>query len=283
MSRFVILQVDCRSSNFVPSSLLIESNSIQQVVENVSGEVNDRALKRVYLSNRTVTCNDGSQSGFYLRKSSKSKRWVIFLEGGWHCYDLVSCKERWRRSRHLMTSTQWPETRGDGGILSPLPTDNPHWHDANHVLVPYCSSDSWSGTRKRTDSGDGYAFMGSLILRQVIIDLIPLGLERSQGGELLLSGSSAGGLGAMLNLDKVKRLLREEKKIKIFVRGISDSGWFLDRNPYAPNAVSASEVIKKGWELWHGSVPESCSMAHKAEPWRCYFGHRLYPTLKCKA
>lgn len=62
--------------------------------------------------------------------------------------------------------------------------------------------------------------MGSLIVRQVIADLIPLGLGRSQGGELLLAGSSAGGLGVMLNLDKVKRFLRNERGIKITVRGV---------------------------------------------------------------
>lgn len=93
----------------------IESNSIQRHFENTSGRsVSDsRALKRVFLSNRTVTCNDGSQAGFYLRKSSKSKRWVVFFEGGWHCYDMESCKARWTKSRHLMTSAKWPETRGD--------------------------------------------------------------------------------------------------------------------------------------------------------------------------
>lgn len=107
-----------------------------------------------------------------------------------------------------------------GGILSTIETDNPYWHDANHVLVPYCSSDSWSGTKALPEVRDGWSFMGSLIVRQVIADLIPLGLGRSQGGELLLAGSSAGGLGVMLNLDKVKRFLRVERGIKITVRGV---------------------------------------------------------------
>lgn len=122
--------------------------------------------------------------------------------------------------------------------------------------------------------------MGSLIVRQVIDDLIPLGLGRSQGGELLLAGSSAGGLGVMLNLDKVKRFLREERNVKISVRGVSDSGWFLDREPFALGAISGSEVVKQGHALWEGSLPEACVAAYPTEPWRCYFGHRLYPFLK---
>lgn len=160
--------------------------------------------------------------------------------------------------------------------------DNPYWHDANHVLVPYCSSDSWSGTKIHPEARDGWSFMGSLIVRQVIADLIPLGLGRSQGGELLMAGSSAGGLGVMLNLDKVKRFLRAERGIKITVRGVSDSGWFLDREPYAPDAVSTVDVVKQGWKLWGGALPDACVAKHATEPWRCYFGHRLYPTLKCK-
>lgn len=161
-----------------------------------------------------------------------------------------------------------------------MSSENPYWHDANHVLVPYCSSDSWSGTRMQAKAG--WTFMGSLIVRQVISDLIPLGLGRVQGGELLMAGSSAGGLGVMLNLDKVKRYLRDEREIKISVRGVSDSGWFLDREPFAPGAISAAEVVKQGWKLWEGVLPESCAAAHPTELWRCYFGHRIYPTLKCK-
>lgn len=53
--------------------------------------------------------------------------------------------------------------------------------------------------------------MGSLIVRQVIDDLIPLGLGNYQGTELLMAGSSAGGLGVMLNLDNIKDFLQVER------------------------------------------------------------------------
>lgn len=110
-----------------------------------------------------------------------------------------------------MTSTTWPETRDIGGILSPSPTENPYWFNANHVFVPYCSSDSWSGRRSKPESRDSFRFMGSLIVRQVIADLIPLGLGNPQGTDLLMAGSSAGGLGVMLNLDKVRAFLQDER------------------------------------------------------------------------
>lgn len=162
-----------------------------------------------------------------------------------------------------------------------MPDENPYWHNANHVLVPYCSSDSWSGTRAKPNSSElNFRFMGALILQQVITDLIPLGLGRVPGSELLLVGSSAGGLGVMLNIDRITHYLQQDRQLHITVRGISDSGWFLDREPYTPTGVASSEAVHQGWSMWQGLLPENCVREHILEPWRCYFGYRLYPTLK---
>lgn len=76
-----------------------------------AGIDHSRSLKRASLTNSSITCNDGTHAGFYLRKQPNSKKWIVFLEGGWHCFDNRSCRARWLRLRHLMTSSQWPETR----------------------------------------------------------------------------------------------------------------------------------------------------------------------------
>uniref|UniRef100_A0A336MQJ2 CSON003232 protein n=1 Tax=Culicoides sonorensis TaxID=179676 RepID=A0A336MQJ2_CULSO len=280
---FNVPSSDTRATNKSPRNRIssIETNSIQerQLPDTTNQFTDSKALKRVFLSNRTVTCNDGSKAGFYLRKSQGSRRWVVFFEGGWHCYSIESCKQRWMKLRHLMTSDKWPATRNVGGILSPSPTENPYWYNANHVIVPYCSSDSWSGTKMKPDS-NGHRFMGSLIVKQVIDDLIPLGLGNYQGTELLMAGSSAGGLGVMLNLDNVKDFLQVERGLNVNVRGVSDSGWFLDREPYTTGAVAASEAVRQGWKHWNGALPKDCVTENVNEPWRCYFGHRLYNTLR---
>ncbi|CAG9860709.1 unnamed protein product [Phyllotreta striolata] len=259
----------------------ISTNIIQRFESsghNQTQESSAKALKKVFLSNRSITCNDGSQAGFYLRRSHSSTKWIIFLEGGWYCYDAHSCRNRWLKQRHYMTSSKWPETRDVGGILSPNPKENPFWFNANHVFIPYCTSDSWSGT-KPPSPRDMFSFMGSFVIRQVIRDVIPLGLENST--DLLLTGSSAGGTGVMLNLDYVKELLHDELELtQINVRGVTDSGWFLDRTPYAPTTKPAVEAIRKGMEMWRGKVPRRCREEYSNEPWRCYFGYRLYPTLK---
>ncbi|XP_060524164.1 palmitoleoyl-protein carboxylesterase NOTUM [Cylas formicarius] len=260
----------------------IFTNAIQRVVQTQASSATGhfKPLKKVFLSDRAVTCNDGSQAGFYLRKSSNSKKWIIFLEGGWYCYDYNSCRNRWIKQRHYMTSSKWPETKDVGGILSPDIKENPYWWSANHVFVPYCSSDSWSGS-KRSEKQSTFSYMGSSIVLQVVRDLIPLGLENST--DLLLAGSSAGGTGVMLNLDFVDELLHDEMQLKqVKVKGVTDSGWFLDRTPYVPTIKTAVDAVRKGMDLWMGRVPRRCREQYSDEPWRCYFGYRIYPTLKAK-
>lgn len=121
--------------------------------------------------------------------------------------------------------------------------------------------------------------MGAAIVKQVIKDLLQLGLKNAT--DLLLTGSSAGGTGVMLNLDPVQELLHDDLKLKqISVKGVTDSGWFLDRVPFVSNGKPAVDAIRRGMQHWKGSVPQACRDSYKEEPWRCYFGYRLYPTLK---
>ena len=175
--------------------------------------------------------------------------------------------------------------------------------------MPYCTSDSWSGTK--ASSGDEmFSFMGSEIVTQVVRDLVRLGLNNANS--LLLAGSSAGGTGVMLNLDRVENLVNNElgnSIIHIFygpiyffftisylfidvafpalknvaVRGVSDSGWFMDREPYSPSGIAPMDAVRKGIDFWKGRVPESCAAENAPVPWRCYFGYRLYPTLTGKS
>lgn len=147
-------------------------------------------------------------------------------------------------------------------------------------FLPYCSSDSWSGTKplKSPGSNSRFAFMGAEIVSHVVRDLIPLGLENATS--LILAGSSAGGIGVMLNLNRVKDLIHNKLGLKhITVRGICDSGWFLDDVPYSPTGISPINDVKKGMALWQAKVPKECAERYPGEEWRCYFGYKLYPTL----
>ena len=254
------------------------------------GDKAENRLTRKFLYNSNVTCNDGSPAGYYIRRARGSRRWVVFLEGGWFCFDAASCEARWLRLRTLMSSDRWPAVKTAGGILSSDTAENPHFADANHVLVPYCTSDSWSGTARRRP-GSRFSFLGAEIVQAVVRELFSwesLGAAR----ELYLAGSSAGGTGVLLNLDTVADLVRQLGGHQMRVRGIVDSGWFLDADPYSSTAAAttttdrpatpASTTIKIGAETWAARVPEGCGQAYPAEPWKCFFGFRIHPTLKSK-
>ncbi|XP_028162950.1 palmitoleoyl-protein carboxylesterase NOTUM [Ostrinia furnacalis] len=229
------------------------------------------SLKLVWLSNSSLTCNDGSPAGYYIRRGSDSSHWVVYLEGGGYCWDAASCGARWRRRPALMSSARWPRARRAPALLSADPAANPLWHASSHVLLPYCSSDMWAGTRARRHNAS-FAFAGALIVRTVLVDLLRLGLS----GRLLLVGSSAGGAGVMLHADSARRALRAHG---VRVAVLSDSGWFLDR-PARARRVPAETVAKLGHSLWRGSPPMSCARKHSLKPWLCYFGYRLYPYIR---
>ncbi|CAL9700727.1 unnamed protein product [Knipowitschia caucasica] len=250
-----------------------------------------------FLKNTQVTCNDGTAAGFYLREVRGSRRWLLFLEGGWCCYSKETCDFRYQNIPRLMSSSGWSQTKTGSGILSFQAEENPHWHNANIVFIPYCSSDVWSGTgsapsppsRPRGRDKDHnantteYTFMGSLIIREVIKDLIPKGIKQAK--VVMLTGASAGGTGVLLNIDRVAGQL-EQLGAEAQVRGLVDSGWFLEskqqRSPNCPETISCSpeDAIKMGLKLWNGIVPNRCRQLYKkGEEWQCFFGHKLYSTM----
>ncbi|XP_041434110.1 palmitoleoyl-protein carboxylesterase notum1' isoform X2 [Xenopus laevis] len=258
--------------------------SLAQSLYPCSAQRLDDEMKLHSLHNKSVTCNDGSPAGYYLKESKGSRRWLVFLEGGWYCISRENCDIRYDTMRSLMSSRAWPPSKTASGILSTQPEENPHWWNANIVFIPYCSSDVWSGVSPKTEKS-GYAFMGSLIIQEVVKELLGKGLDTAK--LLLLAGSSAGGTGVLLNVDMVANLLEELGYPGIEVRGLSDSGWFLNNKQYWRTdctdiiTCAPTEAIQRGIRYWNSMVPERCKQQFKeGEEWNCFFGYKIYPTLR---
>ena len=100
---------------------------------------------------------------------------------------------------------------------------------------------------------------------------------------------SAGGTGVMLNIDRVAENLRA-KGADIHVKGIVDSGWFLDnesiksRNCGLPHGrCTPSDVIKTAMHYWHADLPIDCIRNKTPDKQHlCFFGDELYPYIKSK-
>uniref|UniRef100_A0A8C1RCL3 Pectin acetylesterase n=1 Tax=Cyprinus carpio TaxID=7962 RepID=A0A8C1RCL3_CYPCA len=166
-----------------------ETNSGGRGTAQQSASVNKPVdkMKLHFLKNTLVTCNDGTAAGFYLKELKGSKRWLIFLEGGWCCYNKETCDSRYKTGhRHAK-----------------IVDENPHW------FVPYCSSDVWSANKAASKSKQlketGTFFR--LLMFFVIKDLVSKGLKQAK--VVMLAGTSAGGAGVLLNTDKVSSLLEQ--------------------------------------------------------------------------
>ena len=194
---------------------------------------------------RGAVCNDFSHAIYYMRSSPGNSKWVIFLEGGGGCSTFAECNQRWigqgGRNQPLMSSLGYPENVTGEDILSSNHTRNPMFYNHTHVLVPYCSSDAWLADRSNqafdnklefsfngSRDADNFVYRGRSIFRAVIEDLLSMGL--SDASEVVLAGSSAGGIGILNNIEYLNETLRGassqgNETPDMFL--IIDSAWFI--------------------------------------------------------
>jgi len=238
---------------------------------------------------KSAVCNDGSPAGYYFRRGGNSKDWVVFLEGGGYCFNKWTCSKRSLLSKSrkysLLSIEGSSKKKFVTGILSTQRKTNPIWWNANHVYIPYCSSDIWIGNRSASRKGT-FSFHGARIVDEVLDDLWQKrGLNEAKN--LTLAGSSAGGTGVMLNIDRVARDLKA-RNANIHVQGIVDSGWFLGSHSVRSLGCSRpkhnykqSHVIRTALRYWNADLPLDCTKGKSLNnQYLCLFGDNLYPTIK---
>ena len=134
-------------------------------------------------------------------------------------------------------------------LLDGRPEINPVFHDFNRVVVPYCSSDVWLAQDDFVAEGVNltsadpqmqflnnsyipeadtlqFTFRGQTILKSVFIQLLQKD-KLSNATELLLAGSSAGGLGVVNSAKWIISEL-ENNSVSANVSILVDSSWFID-------------------------------------------------------
>lgn len=178
-------------------------------------------------------CNDKRPAIYYIDKKS-SNGWVVHFEGGGGCYSFNDCNERWHNNpslRNLMSPSHYPVSIYGADILSCDVCTNDAFAGFSHVLVPYCSSDGWLGSRPLTNiafqfnfssDADNFAFRGHVIFQAVVNELVSLH-NLSNSSELVLVGTSAGGVGVLNHLPWVRARLPGSK-----IKAVVDSAWFIE-------------------------------------------------------
>lgn len=282
------------------------------------------------LKDPLARCLDGTHAGFYFQKATAMEHadsWIIHFMGGGECANTDQCD--YRLTENLGSSKYWPDTvnftaahddkppsfadswNGDGvmgpgssittdwslygwWILDDSETTNPDMHGWNHVFLPYCSQDLWSGQHENpvtpvidyhSDSkGDGYYFSGHLIVIAVMDALDKEGLKDAT--TIVVSGNSAGGMGMWLHLDWMA-----ERYVQSEVVGLSIAGFYTWNYAYTgPNAADPktelpdfSEESFKGYvDLWDSFMDADCTDALGKHPWWCMVSENALPYVKSR-
>lgn len=196
------------------------------------------SLLNIYWLDPNVTearCMDGSRYGYYFKAAvdpASAYKWVLELEGGGWCYNEGACYGRTLSSYsggRFGSSKNWSEVHptyfNDVGSAA--------W---NRVFLRYCSGASFTGYRKegwdaseypvvpghhgKVPAGTKLWFRGVANIADTIVAL-KRAKRMTVVDELIVQGSSAGGLATTLNVDRISHLTGAKR-----ATGLSDAGFF---------------------------------------------------------
>ncbi|XP_062520978.1 uncharacterized protein LOC134195901 [Corticium candelabrum] len=198
--------------NLVGNTESVETDRHLWVVRGNNGRVEQLATRshlqrRLFDSQQVAShgarCLDGSSSGYYIRRGTLNTSWVIFLQGGGHCGSENDCNVQARGI--LGSSHHWPELKTGRSLLSLDSTLNKDFRNWNHVDIPYCSGDVYTGQRRKPNKW-GLYFAGHLSLVAILSDLLNT-TSLTQAKRVIISGASAGAVAAFEHADFISNLL----------------------------------------------------------------------------
>ena len=237
-------------------------------------------------------CLDGSQGGYYVNpsKSTSSSLYIHHEGGGWCQTQTKDGKETWPNDNcqdralgslgSTVNATQTYDfstnSMGCAGC-SEDPVANPLMHDWNKVLILYCDGTSFSSSND--DRIDGLHFNGLDILNAVQDDLS--NKIFTDLSEVVIGGSSAGGLAVYLHLDWwAEKLASVNPAMKVV--GLPDGGFFLDYTVAATSNYSYDADLRQGFNDFNckSGVNQLCvasKIANNQPVSDCYFAEHTLP------
>ncbi len=154
-----------------------------------------------------TTCGDGSTAGIGVNLASQSPDLLVYLEGGGACWDATTC---FVLNTAIQIAAPYTQTQfatdvtnlNASGMFSRTDSASA-FAGASFVYVPYCTGDVHAGTTVRAYDVNGQSrsvhHTGGLNA-QVIVGALHATLPNLS--RIWLTGSSAGGYGATLNLPR---------------------------------------------------------------------------------
>jgi len=203
-----------------------------------------------------MTCRDGSSTGIGVRLQPGASAVMIYFQGGGFCADGESCRQNanvpFAGANYGEAKFQnWARGMGQRGIFNTRRAKNPvsKW---NHVLIPYCTGDLHGGTRRNAvvpGVAQPQQFVGKSNYAHALKLIAPYFRNASDVG---ISGSSAGGLGVILNY---------EQTVQAF--GGRSVAALVDSAPVLPNTEFETECLyRTGVNTFGVQIPLDCPECH---------------------
>lgn len=207
-----------------------------------------------------AACLDGSKPGYFVRRGSATGKWKIHIQGGGWCTSLQDCY--YRSQLILGSSSTWsnwlssywpPENAGFYGIVG---NSSPYTGDWNFAWFGYCDGTSFTSDRDTPLSYNGTQlyFRGRANLDAYLAELETLFGFLSQTSELVVSGTSAGGLATYLHASYIKsRVVNPNARVV----AAPDAGFFLDVGHYGtPDVHVWYDTLQAaiGPALWNATL-----------------------------
>jgi hypothetical protein len=247
-------------------------------------------------------CLDGTPGAFYFwpaTNSAANKKWVIHhVCGGWCAPDVPdtqgstvdSCYHRSFTNMGSSANNFYPATApvgwtpwGPQEMLLSDPAQNSKMHDWNKVALVYCDGGSFSGRNMTAAETRGRSlyYRGSYI-REAIADTLRSEFGLLNATDVVIGGSSAGGLATYLHVDK----WREELPSTAFVAGLADDGFFLDWNASKPSESVATYAheLRADYFAFNATdgVNSGCVLNRtiSGDVGQCFFAEHTAPFIK---
>lgn len=188
-------------------------------------------------------CIDGSPTGIGVNLGTSGDL-VIYMEGGGACFNSSTCgsiahASGWGPSNYATEIALY-----NVGLFDRIDDKNP-LRDATFVFIPYCTGDVHAGSKP--DGMGGRQFVGYGNVGRALDLIVPQAKDVSR---VILTGSSAGGFGALMNYDRTQAAFGDTP-----VHLLDDSGPPLSDMYLSP---CLQKLFRTTWNL-DAAIPAGCT------------------------
>lgn len=227
-------------------------------------------------------CLDGSPPAIYIRRT-KSKKWLLFLEGYGFCYSLQNCLERSHTSHGSTLGEPFHmNLRRNGPYFSSDAYENPLLHDFNWVYVLYCDGGYFTGDVAHPvvvfddpaapdgpSLPSGRLWFRGRYIREAVVDFLRTRHGMQEATDVILSGCSSGAITTLFSMNVWRGLMHWVPRVLAF----ADSGYYLDLG----GEYSAPKAFIWEWQNASASVVPECVRRHADKPWECFVASNALP------